>query len=177
MEELKTIPDFPNYAITRDGRVWSKPRRDSLNRLRGGIWIKHWKSRIGYFLCPLYQNNKKVHKLVHRLVLETFVGLCPDGMEACHNNGIRTDNRLSNLRWDTKSSNQRDSIKHGTHTTLHQNGETNPTSKLNASDIKVIQYLYKVVNFLQNDIAWHFNISQQHVSRIVNRKEWNHINA
>ena len=52
---------------------------------------------------------------VHRLVLEAFVGPCPPGMECCHNNGDRADNRLENLRWDTSSANRHDSIRHGTH--------------------------------------------------------------
>jgi hypothetical protein len=52
---------------------------------------------------------------VHRLVLETFVGPCPDGMECCHNNGDPADNRLENLRWDTLSSNAYDRVEHGVH--------------------------------------------------------------
>lgn len=42
---------------------------------------------------------------VHRLVLESFVGPCPPGMEACHANGNGFDNRLENLRWDTHENN------------------------------------------------------------------------
>lgn len=55
---------------------------------------------------------------VHRLVLEAFVGPCPESMEGCHNNGDKSDNRLENLRWDTRSSNSFDAMKHGTHVAL-----------------------------------------------------------
>lgn len=50
---------------------------------------------------------------VHTAVLLAFVGERPEGLEACHNNGIPSDNRLENLRWDTRSSNRRDTILHG----------------------------------------------------------------
>lgn len=52
--------------------------------------------------------------LVHKLVLEAFVGPRPPGLEACHNNGDGMDNRLSNLRWDTHQANMDDQLKHGT---------------------------------------------------------------
>lgn len=35
--EVKTIPGFPNYAISKDGEIWSKPRITSHGRRRGGI--------------------------------------------------------------------------------------------------------------------------------------------
>lgn len=47
--------------------------------------------------------------------MEAFVGPCPEGMEVCHNNGDCTDNRLENLRYDTKSANMLDRVRHGTH--------------------------------------------------------------
>lgn len=53
---------------------------------------------------------------VHRLVLEAFVGPCPDGLEGCHNNGDPTDNHVTNLRWDTSSENMHDRVRHGVHT-------------------------------------------------------------
>lgn len=44
---------------------------------------------------------------VHRLVLETFVGPCPDGFECDHINRKRDDNYVENLRWVSKTENQR----------------------------------------------------------------------
>jgi hypothetical protein len=35
-------------------------------------------------------------------------------MEACHNDGGRANNRVSNLRWDTHKNNERDKLAHGT---------------------------------------------------------------
>lgn len=47
------------------------------------------------------------------LVLEAFVGLCPDGMECCHYDDNQTNNKLSNLRWDTHANNVRDGYRNG----------------------------------------------------------------
>jgi hypothetical protein len=52
--------------------------------------------------------------------MAAHVGPRPDGMQVCHNNGLRTDNRLSNLRYDTASGNMRDRILHGTDPKLRQ---------------------------------------------------------
>lgn len=52
---------------------------------------------------------------VHTIVLETFVGPRPEGAEGCHNDGNYLNNRLSNLRWDTVSSNRLDTVRHGMH--------------------------------------------------------------
>lgn len=50
---------------------------------------------------------------VHILVLTAFVGPCPPGMEGCHWDDDFTNNRLSNLRWDTRESNFRDRSRNG----------------------------------------------------------------
>lgn len=54
-------------------------------------------------------------RLVHRLVLEAFVGPCPPGHECCHRDGDPSNNCLDNLYWGTRSDNVRDAIQHGTH--------------------------------------------------------------
>lgn len=54
-------------------------------------------------------------KYVHLLVLEAFRGDAPKGMEGCHSDGNPGNNALANLRWDTRSNNNKDAIRHGTH--------------------------------------------------------------
>jgi hypothetical protein len=52
---------------------------------------------------------------VHRLVLEAFVGPCPEGKEARHfPDRDPRNNRLDNLSWATRTTNQRDRDFHGT---------------------------------------------------------------
>lgn len=89
--------------------------------------------RIGCSLID--KDGREVRTEVHRIVLEAFVGRCPNGMEACHNNGIPTDNRLENLRWDTHSSNMQDTILHGT----HNRGENSGMAKLTTDEVVSIR--------------------------------------
>ena len=107
------------YEVSDRGRVKSKARGV---RRGGGIWQKPARilkpgSNLGgrlFVVLPDLSGGWK-NAYIHRLVLDNFVGPCPEGMEACHSNGDYTDNRLENLRWDTKSSNMQDQIRHGTH--------------------------------------------------------------
>jgi hypothetical protein len=79
--------------------------------------LKPAKNNDGY----LRLNIGKKHKFVHVIVLESFVGPRPKGMQVCHNNGKPDDNRLENLRWDSPKNNVQDRKKHGT----YQYGEKN----------------------------------------------------
>lgn len=67
-----------------------------------------------YYVAILTRNKKQISKSIHSLVLENFVGPRPYGLEGCHNDGNRTNNYLSNLRWDTVQGNADDRKKHGT---------------------------------------------------------------
>jgi len=100
MTKIKQIPNFSNYFITKDGRIFRELKRN--------------KTHQGYDRVCLKSNDGQLkNKMTHRLVLETFVGSCPKGMLACHENDIKSDNKLSNLRWDTPTSNQLDAIRNG----------------------------------------------------------------
>lgn len=56
-----------------------------------------------------------------------------DSSAASHNNGINTDNRATNLRWDTRAANVRDRVAHG-----RQVGAGNPFSKLSEEQVLAI---------------------------------------
>lgn len=166
---MKKIKDFPNYSITKDGQIWSTGRPGT----KGGCLIPS--SSRNYFKVALWNNGKPISRLIHHLVLETFVGPCPPGMECRHLNGNPKDNRLENLKWGTRSENQRDSIKHGTAKCLHQCGELSSVSKLTEQDVRMIIYMYKTGEFIQQEIADIYNVTRTQVSRIVNKKLWKHI--
>lgn len=165
MVRLKTISGFPNYAVSKNGKVWSRKRQ---------IFLKP-QMRGGYKSVRLHENNKWRYKTIHRLLLRTFIGKCPKGMEACHNNGNRSDNRLENLRWDTRKHNHADAIKHGTHTCLTQKGENSSQAKLTEQDVRMIVYMCRTGDFSQREIADIYHVRDSCISRIVNKKRWKHI--
>jgi hypothetical protein len=151
---------FPHYLVSTVEHVWSC-------RTRGGLFVP-WRrmsfgiARAGRLSIGLRRDDQLFCKLVNRLVLETFVGPCPDGMEGCHNNGNHLDNRVNNLRWDTHLSNMQDRKRHG----RNAYGERNGSAKLAPEDIATILRRYGAGEY-QKDIARDFGIRQTRVSQIV----------
>ncbi|KKN55765.1 hypothetical protein LCGC14_0579140 [marine sediment metagenome] len=170
---MKPIPGFPNYFITKDGRIWSIPRKNSLGRKRRGFWLKHAINNHGYCNVVLTVDSCRHTCSVHRLVLETYVGPCPEGMECRHLDGIRTANRLDNLCWGTRSENAFDTIRHGTR--VDTQGEKCGMSKLTNYKIKVIRYLRNVAKFSLKDIAWQFDVDPSTICKIIKGKTWGHV--
>ena len=60
----------------------------------------------GYLRVCLCENNHKKTFVVHRLVASAFIENPEHKPEVNHKNGIRTDNRASNLEWVTRSENE-----------------------------------------------------------------------
>lgn len=73
------------------------------------------KPPYGYVCVKLYKDGHGSHRPVHRLVLEAFVSPRPEGMEGCHYDGDPSNNAVGNLRWDTRTANAADMLRHGRH--------------------------------------------------------------
>lgn len=110
------------YEVSNLGRVRSLGRTETFSRIlnngvRGEV-TRTKRTRLiaggiganGYLTVRL----KGKTFTVHRLVLNAFVGPCPDGFAACHNDGNKLNNSAGNLRWDTYQANNADRAKHGT---------------------------------------------------------------
>lgn len=107
---------------------------------------------------------------VHRLILETFVGICPAGLECCHGDGSRAKNSLDNLRWDTSAANAADRDSHG----RTFRGEQNHNSKLSSEKVCAIHAAAKA-GVRQVDIASEHGVTSSHVARILKGQRWAHL--
>ncbi len=166
---FKAVPERWGYQVGSDGSLWSC--RSTSGKLRTGksIWKKVKPSidkSNGYTKYTI--SGKGIY--MHRIVLESFVGTCPIGMEACHNNGIRSDVRLINLRWDTRSGNQIDRVRHGT---------SNRGSRQWKSKLKEHQVLDIARRLRDRErhlvLAREFGIHESAIYAIDKGENWSHV--
>lgn len=164
--EWRPISGWPMYEVSDDGRVRNaftkKSLRPRLSTSGYPIVDLHVGVRYG-----LSEEAKQTTRLVHALVCEAFHGPCPDGMEVAHNNGIRTDARADNLRWDTHKENSADRVAHDT----HNRGARNPGVKLTENDVHAIRRR-AAAGESQHALAAVYGVSQPQIGRIISRKKW-----
>lgn len=109
----RDIPGFPGYRVGDDGSVWSRWKG---SRSLSDEWrpMKLSPGSKGYLRVNLSrpEGSYKTFR-IHRLVLECFVGPCPEGMEARHfPDHDKSNNRLENLSWGTAKANAADRRTH-----------------------------------------------------------------
>jgi hypothetical protein len=166
---LKTIPNYTDYLIDDTGIVYSLKHSRTLRPL------KQQKTKDNYWTVRLYKDGKWKVFRVHQLVLIAFIGPCPEGMECRHLDGNKNNNNLTNLRWGTRSENQQDALRHGTHNYNHSVGSECSSAKLNEEQVRMIIYIWNTKLFLQKEIAKMYGISTATVCEIVNKTSWRHL--
>jgi len=136
--------------------------------------------RTGRFSVKLSKNGKRSWPLVHRLVLEAFVG--KSNLQVNHLDGNPLNNRLENLEWVTAEENIRHGIEHG----LFRRGENHPDSTLTEIQVIRIKTIAKNVKIERGFcIKWEkgywirlaesLKIDREAVRRVVKGTTWKHI--
>ncbi len=136
------------YSISSFGRVYNKNKKQLLNICDNGHGYKYVSIKI---------DNKTGKQYVHRLVAKHFIDNPENKKEVNHIDGDKSNNKLSNLEWVTRSENELHAHRIGLkHCTL---------------DIK-----YRKVVLLENEEIFNsileasekYNIKPQHIWRCCN---------
>lgn len=161
----RTIPFAPGYQVGSDGSVWT---RNPTRGQRRDDWFRLSLSRGsgGYEQVSLHVRGKSQTWRVARLVLTVFVGPPESGMDSCHNDGDRTNNAISNLRWDSRAGNFKDKVRHGT----DNRGEKHPNHKFTKEDVLYI--LAQPRGKTRKHLAKQFGVAPRTISKIWMRERW-----
>jgi hypothetical protein len=176
MENQEVWKDVINYEglyqVSNLGRVKSVSRY--IKHWRGGflkskeIIKKPFKSKSGYLIIELSKNSSKDKFLIHRLVAEAFIPNTDNKPQVNHINGIKTDNRVENLEWNTRSEN----IKHADSKGLRNlKGVNNANAKLSEKEVIEIRQSENSIDAL----AVKYNVGTTCIKKILNKKTWRHI--
>jgi len=180
---MKDIAGYEGrYAITDDGRVWSYPKQ-SRNNLKGK-WLKISYSgrypKVGLFDADL----KCTHKNVHRLIAEAFIENPKNLPEVNHINGDKTDYRIENLEWVSKSQNQKHKWENGLAVVTDEMRRSAAKNikiantkrrRFIHAEVKTIRAMVGSGNFSANQTAKCFNVSNGTINDIVHRKSYKEV--
>jgi DNA-binding XRE family transcriptional regulator len=175
----RDVPGFPGYRVGDDGSVWSCWKKVALGGRRGtkSVQSDEWRQlrpiphpKSGRRQVNLYRGGRGRFQYIAHVVLWAFVGDRPAGMEACHDNGDHTDDRATNLRWDTHQGNCADRVRHGT----HNRGVRHNCVKLSEDQVRMVRQRV-AAGESRAEVAVSVGVGKQTVVDIVTGRTWKHL--
>lgn len=154
-EQWRVVPSLPRITVSNLGYILRDGKPIAISE-RGRVYI----------------GNRKTRQL-GRLVLEAFVGPCPDGMECCHYDDNPFNNKLTNLRYDTPSANKRDRARNSGRWGGYK-GEKNGRSKLTESDVVEIRAL-RLDGWKKSWLAKKFGVDRKTIHCLLLGINWSHV--
>lgn len=153
------------YEVSDHGRVRSLAENRPRNWQRRKVGILKPILIQGYHCVGLSKDSEPRRKLIHRLVLLAFIGPCPAGFQAAHNNGTPNDNRLENLRWASAKENQGDRKLHG----------TSFGGKPFQSEVRARLIIELGRSMSVRRIAGELGVSRRTVGLVLSGRSWKHL--
>lgn len=162
---MKTVNGASDYKVTEDGVVISVKR--GYNKTMRTTFTKEGYERVGI----VYDNGEKQHKLVHRLVAETYIPNPHNKPCVNHKDGNKQNNNVSNLEWVTYSENLLHAFDTGLKTS---EGEKNSRNILTVQE--VIGIYSKLLDGARVcDVADSYGVSRATVADIKFKRNWQNI--
>jgi hypothetical protein len=161
---------YSGYEFNRNGSIRSIDRisiRSNRRPIRRhGKVLKSQKGGWGYLTNTL--NGKQ--ECTHRILAKVFIPNPDNKPQVNHKNGIKTDNRVENLEWVTKSENRIHALRTGL--IPSSKGELNANSRLLEYEVAEIRTL-RTEGVDCKEIAFLYSISRNMVYKITNYNNWN----
>jgi hypothetical protein len=173
MEQWKPVVGFEGYEVSDQGRVRSLERicrTVNSYRLKPRILKPQRDKQTSYVGVALCVEGVQASYRIHVLVLEAFVGPRPAGQQTRHLDGVRTNNRLTNLAWGTPKQNSDDVDRHGTRSI----GSHRYNAKLQASDIPGIRTA-RAAGVPFKLIAAQYGVTKNAICQVVSGRTWTHV--
>jgi len=168
-EEWRTIPNYPAYEVSDQGRV--RRLLPAKGAQPGRILKPKHKRGDNHLYMDLQTHNIVTRTAVARLMALAFKGPPPTARhQAAHWNGVHDDNDLPNIRWATAHENALDKHRHGT----DRRGEKHPLCKLPETAIPVIRKRRQSGEIF-TAIAADYPVSEATVRDICKRRRWGHV--
>lgn len=124
-------------------------------------------------LCP-GSGAKEIAALVHRLVAKAFIPNPESKPQVNHKNGIKSDNRVENLEWNTMSENILHSFRELGRKRVGLKGEKQNKAKLKEHQVIEIRKLY-ADGVIGPELAKRFGVSHTTIYGVTKLKTWKHI--
>lgn len=167
--EWRTIAGFPDYDVSRSGRIRSRRHGKRSPGRRRLIFLQPGMAGNGYLTVNLWGDAQRaVTHSVHRLVLEAFVGPRPAGFDGSHLDGDRMNNAATNLVWESRAANMARAM---VHDTVHR-GETHAHHKLTAGDVKFIRATYTGERGQITALASVLHVHRGTIADVVHGRTW-----
>jgi len=97
LENLKEIPGYENYLISKEGKIYSKKSRKFLAQN-----VERWKKLETSIKIGLRSNGKETKCLAHRLVALTYIPNPENKKYVQHKDRDYYNNSVENLKWSTQ---------------------------------------------------------------------------